>query len=65
MGDGLVNLSQKRIQSWSLLLLLLLLIMIINAIEASSRTRSEEEFLFACVRGSNDLIPESADTLAG
>lgn len=61
MGDGLVDRSQERIQSW----LLLLLIIMTNAIEASGRTRSEEEFLFACVRGDNDLIPEFADALAG
>lgn len=61
MGDGLVNRSKKRIQSW----LLLLLIIMTNAIEASGRTRSEEEFLFTCVRGGNDLIPEFADALAG
>lgn len=62
MGDGLVDRSQERIQSW---LLLLLLTVIMNAIEAAGRTRDEEEFLFACVGGGNDLIPEFADALAG
>lgn len=65
MGDGLIHLSEERIQSWLLLLLLLLLTVIMNAIEAAGRTRDEEEFLFACVRGGNDLIPEFADALAG
>lgn len=62
IGDGFIHLSEERIQSW---LLLLLLTVIMNAIEAAGMTRDEEEFLFACVRGGNDLIPEFADALAG